>query len=175
MGRSIAKFHGELIENAQILFKLSLGFSVTLPKPGYLTSLTSYRHTADANKLKLTREEEGFRSTLLEHVATYTLAVQIDTALETLVPKRFESADQMLRSAAWIARLGRNAFAHNPFAPKWRIGKCKNKKFAVRNIISLDTSGLNGEYVARDHYGGPLALLKLSEFVREKLEHDSAT
>jgi hypothetical protein len=120
MDQSLAQFHGQLIKSSQILFKLSLGFSASLPKLGYLSSFASYRHTAHADELKLTREEEGFGSTLLEHVATYTLAVQIDTALGALYPTRFESADQMLRSAAWIARLVRNSFAHNPFAPTWK-------------------------------------------------------
>jgi hypothetical protein len=176
MDQSLAKFHGQLVKNAQILFKLSLGFSATLPKLGYLSSFASYRHTAHADELKLTREEEGVGSTLLEHVATYTLAVQIDTALGALYPTRFESADQMLRSAAWIARLVRNSFAHNPFAPKWKTySECENKQFSVGSLISLDTTGLNGKYVDRGHYGGPLALLKLSEFIQERLERDSPT
>jgi len=176
MDQKLANFHGQLIKNAQILFKLSLGFSATLPELGYLSSFASYRHTAHADELKLTREEEGIGSTLLEHVTTYTLAVQIDTALGALYPSRFESADQILQSAAWIARLIRNAFAHNPFAPQWQTYlECENKQFTVHDFISLDTSGLNGKYVDRGHYGGPLALFKLSEFVREKLEHNSAT
>lgn len=176
MEQSIAKFHGQLIKNAQILFKLSLGFSATRPKLGYLSSFSSHGHNANSEELQLTEDEESFGSGLFEHVATYTLAVQLDTALGALYSNRFQSADQELRSAAWIARLLRNSFAHNPFAPKWEIySECKDKQFTVGSLISLDTTTLNGQYVARQHYGGPLALLRLSELVCERLEHDSAT
>ena len=88
MDKDEANFHGQLIKNAQILFKLSLGFSAALPELGYLASFASYRHTAHADELKLTREEEGIGSTLLEHVAMYTLVVQIDTALGALYPTK---------------------------------------------------------------------------------------
>jgi hypothetical protein len=176
MDQNLARFHGQLIKNAQILFKLSLGFSATLPELNYYSSFASYRHTAQEPELKLTKEEEGFGSTLLEHVSIYTLAVQIDTALEALYPNRLKSADQVLLSSAWIARLIRNSFAHSPFAPLWKIGpSCADKQFTLSNVISLDTSGLNGKDVERRHYGGPLALLRLSEFVREKLERDYGT
>jgi hypothetical protein len=173
MDRTLAKFHARLLKQAQMLFKLSLGFSATLPQLGYLTSFASYSHTAHYNELELTREEERIGSSLLEHVATYTLAVQIDTALGALYPARFESSDQSLRSAAWIARLIRNSFAHNPFAPEWKTySECDNKQFGVPGVISLDTTALNGTYVDREHYGGPLALLRLSHFVRKSLEDD---
>ncbi len=178
MDLELAKFHGELIENAEILFKLSLGFSATLPQLGYYSTLASYRHTANDADLRLTREEEGIGATLFEHVATYILAVQIDTALGALYPNRFENADQNLCCAARIARLIRNAFAHNPFAPEWKWktnGPCENRQFVVPDIISLDTTGLSGKYVERRHYGGPLALLKLADFVRERLDHGRAT
>jgi hypothetical protein len=176
MDQTLARFHGRLIKNAQILFKLSLGFSATTPKLKYLSSYASYRHTANADELELTREEESTGSTLLEHVSTYTLAAQVDTALGDLYPNRFESLDQMLQSAAWIARLIRNSFAHNPFAPQWKTyAECENKHFIVGDLISLNTRGLDGKYVHRRHYGGPLALLKLSEFVQERLKHDSST
>jgi hypothetical protein len=176
MNQILARFHGQLIKNAQILFKLSLGFSATLPELGYLTSFASYGYVALADELRLTREDEFDGARFLEHVATYTLAIQVDTSLEVLYPSRFESTDEMLRSAARIAHLIRNAFAHNPFAPQWKIPSvCDNKHYVVRNLISLKTSSLNGNYVDRKDYGGPLALLKLSEFVRGKLEHDSAT
>jgi hypothetical protein len=176
MDRASAQFHAQLIKNAQILFKFSLGISATRPELGYLQSFASYRHTANGDELQLTREDEFAAASFLEHVATYVLAVQIDTVLETAYPDRFQSTDQIVRSTSAIARLIRNAFAHNPFAPKWIIDrKFLNKEFVVPDVTSLDTTGLNGQYVDRAHYGGPLALLKLSEFVRGKLERDSAT
>jgi hypothetical protein len=170
MPQSISDFHRELIKNAEILFKLAFGFSATHPQLGYLTQFNSYGHTARRKDLRLTKKEEFAGAGFLEHVATYTLAAQIDVALGELYPKRFESGNLELRSIAWIARLIRNAFAHNPFAPKWLIDRnVKNERFVVRNIISLDTTGLQGKYVARSDYGGPLALLGFSHVVRTKL------
>ncbi len=77
--------HAERIKNAEILLKLSLGFSATLPELGYLSSLESYGQRVQGDELKLTKEEEGIGATLLEHVATYTLAVQIDTDYKACV------------------------------------------------------------------------------------------
>ena len=170
MDLELAKFHRKLIENAEILFKLSLGLSATRPQLSYFSTLVSYRHTANESDLKLTREEEFFAASLFEHVATYTLAVQIDTALAAVYPSRFESSDKDVRCAVWVSRLIRNAFAHNPFAPEWKIySECESKHYEVQDIISLDTTGLGGKYVERRHYGGPLALLRLAQFVRERL------
>lgn len=175
MDRNLAEFHGQLIKNAQTLFKFSLGTSATRPELGYLTSFASYQHTANEEDLKLTREQEFGAADLLEHVATYILAVQIDAALEAAYPNRLESADQIVRATSSIARLIRNAFAHNPFAPKWIVDRnVVNKEFTVPEIISLNTTDLNGKDVERRHYGGPLALLKLSAFVLDRVERDSA-
>ncbi len=168
--RNLREFHSGLVKDAQMLFKLSLGFSATRPELGYLSSFASYQHLAHYDELKLTRDEEFASAGFFEHVATYTLAVQVDTALEVIYPNRFDSTDATLRSAARIAHLIRNAFAHNPFAPRWKISAvCKNTYYKVGDRIALDTTDLDGKYVEQPHYGGPLALLKLSEFVRVKL------
>jgi hypothetical protein len=45
----------------------------------------------------------------------------------------------------------------------------------VRDIISLDTNGLQGLALKREHYGGPLALLRLSQFVRYEILKDQRT
>ena len=77
----------------------------------------------------------------------------------------------MIKSASWIARLIRNAFAHNPFDPVWIIqAECKNKQYEVPGTISLDTSSIDGKRLLRIHYGGPLAILKLSEFVLREFD-----
>lgn len=175
MNQNLARFHQQLIKNAQILFKFSHGISATSPELGYLASFANYRHTVTQEDLKLTREEEFVAASLFEHVATYILAIQIDTALEALYPNRLESADELIRSASSIARLIRTAFAHNPFAPQWKIDRpLSNKQLTVPDIISLDTRGLKGKNVEQRHYGGSLSLLKLSELVLDRLEHDSA-
>ncbi len=170
MPQSASDSHRQLIKNAEILFKLAFGFSATHPRLGYLTEFSSYGHTAKQKDLSLNEKEEFVGAGFLEHVATYTLAAQIDTALAELYPNWLNSANAEQRSIAWIARLLRNAFAHNPFAPKWLIDrKVKNERLTVRKIIALDTAALKGRYVASEDYGGPLALLKFSQLVRRKL------
>ena len=77
-------------------------------------------------------------------------------------------------SAYQISRLIRNAFAHAPFDPVWSIDPdCCDRMFAVRDLIKLDTTGLHGQRFNWRHYGGPLALLRLSEFVRVEILKDS--
>lgn len=105
---------------------------------------------------------------LLHHVAIYLLANQIDTFLQNLYKDRFNHSNPDIKSAAWIARLIRNSFSHNPFYPVWLIDRdAKNKIFSVKNILQLDTTNLNGKFLDRSHYGGPLALLLLSNFVKK--------
>jgi hypothetical protein len=58
--------------------------------------------------------------------------------------------------------------------PIWNVdAQCRDKIISVDNIISLDTAGLNGKKFDWQDYGGPLALLRLSEFVRIKILGDS--
>jgi hypothetical protein len=78
-----------------------------------------------------------------------------------------------VRSAYQIARMIRNAFAHAPFSPKWRTDKyCNDMVFEVPNIITLNTTGLNGTPFDWRHYGGPLALFRLCRFVRFEILKD---
>ncbi|MCR4337024.1 MAG: hypothetical protein NUV91_04375 [Candidatus Omnitrophica bacterium] len=42
----------------------------------------------------------------------------------------------------------------------------------MKDIIELDTSDLNGKVFDWRHYGGPLAILKLSNFVRFEILKD---
>jgi hypothetical protein len=94
----------------------------------------------------------------------------MDRALQDTVPDRFKHPDDGIRSAAWIARLLRNAFAHNPFNPVWMLySECENKVFEVKDVIRLSTEGLHKKRVVREDYGGPLALLRLSQFIRTRI------
>ena len=96
--------------------------------------------------------------------------LQFKLALESAVPDRFKHLNDDFRNAAWIARLIRNAFAHAPFNPSWQFyPECRNRVFEVRDTIRLDTAGIEGAFVERRHYGGPLAVLRLSQFVRERV------
>lgn len=172
--------HRVLLENAELQFKLALAIQTTChlsdrPDFNYLASFSYGKHTAEHGKLMLTKEQEAFASILLAHSTTYLCAVQIDSVLGEIVPNRFQATDPNIRSASWIVRLIRNAFTHNPFAPVWETyPECENQTYSVRDMISLETTGLNGKPVVRKDYGGPLALLRLLHFVKTLLPAEPA-
>jgi hypothetical protein len=88
-------------------------------------------------------------------------------AIRTVHPNPKTHGDADIVAAYQISRMVRNAFAHSPFAPIWRIDPdCKNQIFEIPGVIRLDTSGIDGVHFDWRHYGGPLALLSLAEFVR---------
>jgi hypothetical protein len=163
----------ELLSYAQVLFKMA--FAMHTPNPSerfqYPKAFSWGRHVADEKELILTADEEELAIALLHHAATYLLAIQIDTCMEICRKNRFDDKDKNIRDAACIARLIRNAFAHNPFMPQWRIGmhQCKERQLSVSDIIELNTCNLNGKAVTRNDYGGPLALLRLSEYVKQNI------
>lgn len=167
-----------LIELAEKQFKLAIAVAAHThkhpdkPKFSYLSAFSSGKHVLAKKDLELTALNERLASTALEHSTTYLMAVQLDSTLEAIYgSKRFTHKDDSIRNASCIARLIRNAFAHNPLSPVWKIHRqFKNKTFAIPGVIEIDTSRLaNGQAVVRMHYGSPLALLRFSEFVRLRL------
>lgn len=173
------KFHRQLITVAQYQFKLALAVSMhctsTQPENAftYLGAFSYGKHVATLEELSLTPKEEKFAAAALEHSATYVMAVQIDTALQAVFPQRFSHQKTDIQQSAWIARLIRNAFAHDPLNPVWlTYPECDNKVFSVQEIITLNTAQLNGKSLQRMDYGGPLALLRLSEFVKNQLLYE---
>lgn len=168
--------YSDLLEYAQLQYKFALAISTTI-QLGKFQDLLYYDvfaygpHAFKKEELILSKEQELFAATLLVHSATYICAVQADTVLQATIPNRFQHTDPDIRSASWIARLIRNAFAHNPFAPVWKTyPECENQTYTVGSVMSLNTSGLNGKPVERLDYGGPLALLCLLDFVRQVTE-----
>jgi hypothetical protein len=171
MVRDRKEKHLELLKNSELQYKYALGLGVTNPRLQYLTIFSYGKHTARIRELRLNKDQEEFAVICIEHTAIYIMAVQIDSVLSETIEDRFNHKNNDVKSAAWIARLVRNSFAHNPFAPTWKIYReCDNKIYKVRNIISLNTKGLNNKPVKRMDYGGPLALLYLSRFVRNEIE-----
>ncbi len=163
----------ELLEYAQLQYKFALAVSTNIqfhkfPDLVYHDAFAYGPHVFEKEELMLSKEQEQLAAILLVHSATYLCAVQADTVLQATIPDRFKHSDPNIRSASWIARLIRNAFAHNPFAPVWKTySECENQTYAVENVISLKTSGLDGKPVQRLDYGGPLALLRLLDFVKQ--------
>ena len=170
--RDIAK-----LKNAELLFKFSLAVSGTCTASNmspftYLSWFTFLGHTASEDELHLTLPQEKWAAVVFEHVAIHLMAVQIDTALEAKFgTQRFDNSNGEIRSACRIARLIRNAFAHDPFSPVWKFKQgLTSQKYQVSGILSLDLTGLEGHPVKREDYGGPLALLRFLQFTMRLVE-----
>ena len=151
-----------MLHNAQVHFKVVFGLSATHPRVTYLDTFSFGGYVAHRKELSLSpaREKQAFAA--LEHCGTYLAAVQVHSALESIYPGPFHIPESEIAAAFQIARLLRNAFAHNPLGPVWEIRDAwKNQIFDVPGAIRLDTSGVDGQAMKRKHYGGPLAILGL--------------
>jgi hypothetical protein len=127
-------------------------------------------------EMALRQDQADYAAFFLHRSATYLMAVAVKDAIGATVSDPKASSDIKVRDAYQIGRLLRNAFAHAPFSPTWRIDDdCKNRTFVVPDVISLDTTGLHGTAFDWRHYGGPLALLRLCQFVRTEILGDAPT
>lgn len=159
------------LRNAELLYKFSLAVSSTCLASEtspfeYLTWFTFLGHSASEDELRLTLDQEKWAAVVFEHAAVHLMAVQIDTALEAKFgTQRFDHTDCKIRAACSVARLIRNAFAHDPFDPVWEFTpRFANQTYEVEGVIALDTTSLEKRQVKRKDYGGPLALLRFLQF-----------
>jgi hypothetical protein len=134
---------------------------------------THGKHRVKYEEIALRQDQADAAACLLHRSATYLIAVAIRDALRGTIDDPKNSSDSDIRGAYQIARLIRNAFAHDPFSPKWAIdADCRGHVFAVSDLISLDTTDLDGTDFDWRHYGGPLALFRLGRYVRRKIFHE---
>jgi hypothetical protein len=134
---------------------------------------THGKHRVEYAEIALRQDQADFAACYLHRSATYLMAVAIKDAIRNVVPNPETSTDSDVRAAYQIARLIRNAFAHAPFMPTWSIDpNCKNTVFSIPDLITLDTSGLQGTPFDWRDYGGPLALFRLCKFVRHNILKD---
>jgi hypothetical protein len=99
------------------------------------------RHLASNDEFSLTPQEEEQAFAALEHCATHLYVVQIHTALESIRQSNIHLLEPEIEHAFQISRLIRNAFAHNSFAPLWKIGGAyRGLILSVPDVISLDTT-----------------------------------
>jgi len=120
-----------------------------------------------------TKGSGRFRRLDMHRSATFLMAVAMKYAIKAAVqdPKSATSPD--IQAADQISKLIRNTFAHNPFLPVRSIDPdCRNRKFEVRDIPSLDTTNLQGVVFDWRYYGGPLAILRLCRYVRFEILKD---
>ena len=130
-------------------------------------------HRVSYEEIALRQDQADYAACFLHRSATYLMAVAIKDAIRAVVPDPKNSADSATQAAYQIARLIRNAFAHAPFVPTWSIDSdCRDKVFSIPDLVTLDTSRLNGTAFDWRHYGGPLALFRLCRYVRINILKD---
>ncbi len=134
------------------------------------------KHLVQYKEVALRKDQAAYAACNLHRSAIFLMAVAVKDAIKAIIPNPKNHNDSNIRNAYQIARLIRNAFAHSPFYPMWSIDPdCQNTIFEVKNIITLNTKGLHGTPFDWRHYGGPLALLKLCQFVRFEILKDDST
>ena len=98
--------------------------------------------------------------------------MELDSALarELNGDDRLNHVDAFVRDASTVVRLIRNTVAHNILEPVWKIDrKLQNRTIVIEDVLTFDTTGLNGRLLKRLDFGGPIALFRLSERIVEYL------
>jgi hypothetical protein len=102
--------------------------------------------------------------------ALETSAIATDTALESLGPRNSEDTSD-LGSARNIVYQIRNAFAHNPFHPRWHCDQRYRRIYRVTPIgVEFDGQACNGQEWKPEHFGGLEGYLALLLFCLDELK-----
>ena len=138
------------------------------------TEWTHGKHRVSYEEIVLTQDQADIAANYLKQTATYLMAIAIKEALKKLFIDPKNHSDKNIIAAYQISRLIRNAFAHSPIRPVWQIDPdCREKEFVVDDVITLNTEGLDQQPFDWRHYGGLLALFRLSKYVRIQLFGDT--
>lgn len=179
---STLKFQAQvdLLHTSELQFRLAsavrLATSMEIQPLDLPVVWTHGKHRVSYREIALRQDQGDFAAWCLQRTATYMLAMAVKDAIRTAVADPKNSSNAEVRAAYQIARLIRNAFAHSPFDPVWSIdGDCLGQVFAVRKIVRFDTTNLHGQTFDWRHYGGPLALFRLSRFVRKEFLGEKPT
>ncbi len=147
-----------------LLHKIGEKKSLEILNPAY-GELIWAKFSIKAKDFTLTNPEIELVSPLLELIATSVIVIQLNEILKKYlqgIPK------PTLKTLRQILRLLRNAFAHDPLSPIWKLKAFEeNKHYEIVNVISVDTNGLNGKPVDYNHYGGPICIYQLIQYVRD--------
>lgn len=131
-------------------------------------------HKVSYKEIALRKDQADNAAFYLHNSATFLMAVAIKDAIKAVVSDPKNAPEQNTRDAYQIARLIRNAFAHSPFLPVWSIDSdCRDRVFQVQDIIELNTTNIDATAFDWRHYGGPLAILKLCQYVRFEILKDT--
>lgn len=125
-------------------------------------------HSVRCEEIALRDDQAEFAACFLQRSATFMMAVAAKEAIEAVVPRLREAPkqrdifravscairatdpkcwaapDEDVETSYHILRLIRNAFAHEPFKPTWRINQAlQARTFSVDGVITFDTDGLD--------------------------------
>jgi hypothetical protein len=140
------------------------------------TEWTHGKHSVKYDEIALRPDQAYYGAYFLHRSSAFLMAMAMKDAIRATVNDPKNSTNPDVRSAYQIARIIRNAFAHAPLSPAWSIDKdCRDQVFEIRNIITLNTKGLDGTPFDWRHCGGPLALFRLCRFVRIEILKDPLT
>jgi hypothetical protein len=172
--------HIQLLFTAELQFRLAsavcLATTLKIQPLDLPTEWTHGQRRVRYEEVALRQDQADYAADFLHRSAIFLMAVAMKDAIRAVVPNPKTSTDSDVRAAYQIALLIRNAFAHAPFSPTWSIDPdCRNKVFAIPNVIALDTTGTHGTAFDWHQYGGPLALFRLCRFVRTQILKDQPT
>lgn len=153
----------DALANAMLHWKFAFGITATRPEIQCLSHFSFGEHSVGYQEICLSPKEQELAFSALEHTSTFLCVNQTHAVLDKF-DEPSEGSDEF--NAFHISRLLRNSFAHDPFSPVWLFGeKWENRFLEVPGVIAVDTGGLRGQRVVRAHYGGPLAILRLTQYV----------
>lgn len=169
--------HVRILRDAELQFRLASAVrlaSTLQEQPLTLPVWWSHgKHAVEFEEIALSPIEADRGAFFLHRSATFLMASAIRNAINAKVEDPKNAPEPAIRAAYQVARMIRNAFSHSPFAPVWSIdANCQNQVFEVENVVRFDTTSLDGTAFDWRHYGGPLALFRLSQFVRKTLFGD---
>lgn len=168
------------LKNAELQFRLAktvrLAVSLETQPLDAPTAWTHGKHEVKYEEVVLTKDQSSIASQYLEQTATYLMAMTIKEALLKIYKQPWNNSDNNIVAAYNISRCIRNAFAHSPIFPVWSMDKySKDKIFTIDGVITLNTKDLDKQKFDWRHYGGLLALFRLSKYVRINLLGDTDT
>jgi hypothetical protein len=170
--------HINLLKLAEQQFRLACTVGIhatleTLPLDAPL-SQSFGKHTSTWEEFGLRQDQVEYAAPALEFVSTFVMSSAMRQAFAEHVPDARKHENPEIVSAYQIARLTRNAFAHHMLVPIWSIDQdCRDRVFEVGDIISLETSNLDGQHLQWEHYGGHLAIWRLCQWVRFNVLDDT--
>src|SRR5882724_3171759 len=122
-GKAERKRHAEKVFIAELQFRLASAVrlaSTLKTQPLDFPTLWSHgKHSVEHDEIALRPDQADFAACFLHRSATFLIAVAIKDAVRAAVSDPKNSTDPSVQAAYQIARLIRNAFAHDPFSPKW--------------------------------------------------------